>query len=142
MKRRRLPMLLALSIASSILVGPASAHHSLSTAYDNARRVTIDAVVREFHFVNPHPYVLVEERRGGSVATWKLELDNRGELLGIGMTADTFKPGDRVIVSGAPGRREATILYVRELDRPADGFHYEQFSATPRISRKTAPVSP
>ena len=138
MTRERAAVLLAVPLAGAILAGTARAHHSLSTAYDNTRRVTLDAIVREFHFVNPHPYVLVDATAGGAPASWKLELDNRGELIAAGMTAETLRPGDRLTVTGAPGRREATILYVRELNRPADGFHYEQFSSTPRI--RTTPL--
>lgn len=140
MKRRGASALVALPLAV-VLAGSVRAHHSLSTAYESTRRVTLDAVVREFHFVNPHPYVIVDVRLGGSVASWRLELDNRGELIAAGMTEGTFQPGDRLIVAGAPGRREATILYVRELDRPADGFRYEQLSTTPRITLKGRPLA-
>jgi hypothetical protein len=51
------------------------------------------------------------------------------------MTASTLKPGEQLLVSGRPGRDQKAILYVRELDRPADGFRYEQLSSSPRIVR-------
>jgi hydrogenase maturation factor len=38
------------------------------------------------------------------------------------MTAETLKPGDRVVVTGSPARGGADGLYVRQLDRAADGF--------------------
>jgi hypothetical protein len=113
---------------------PLSAHHSL-TEYDLAGKLTLSVTVREFHFVNPHPYLVVESGDRPLTQVWRLELDNRFELVQIGMTADTFGQGDRLLVSGAPGRNRKTILYVRELDRPADGFRYEQPSSTPRIVR-------
>ena len=115
-------------------MAPVVAHHSL-TEYDMTRRVTLNAVVREFHFVNPHPYLVVDGQDGPSANVWRLELDNRRELVDIGMTAKTFAPGDRLVVSGAPGRDRKTIMYVRELDRPDDGFRYEQFTSSPRILR-------
>ena len=124
-----------LAAALTVLATTADAHHSLSTAYDNTRQITLTAVVREFHFVNPHPYVIVEATHGGSTGAWRLELDNRVELVEAGMTEATFKAGDRLTVTGPPSRLQANMLYVRELDRPADGFRYDQFSATPRIRR-------
>jgi hypothetical protein len=109
-------------------------HHSL-TEYDSSRSMTLTATVREFHFVNPHPYLIVDARFGPFVNEWRLELDNRFELVEIGMTAETFKRGDEVLVTGPPGRDQKPILYVRALDRPADGFRYEQPDSTPRIVR-------
>ena len=130
--RRRL--VLACSVAAVVQL-PVLAHHSISAVYDSSRLVTIDGVVSQFHLVNPHPYLVAESGAGSLTQVWRLELDNRFELVQIGMTADTFAQGDRLLVSGAPGRNRKTILYVRELDRPADGFRYEQPSSTPRIVR-------
>ena len=114
--------------------GPVFGHHSLSE-YDAARELSLTVVVREFHFVNPHPYLIGETKVGSLASVWRLELDNRFELVQIGMTATTFTPGEQLLVSGRPGRDQKPILYVRELDRPADGFRYEQLSSSPRIVR-------
>ena len=116
------------------LVTPVQAHHSLSE-YDVARKVTLNVTVREFRFVNPHPFLVVESRAGSLAAVWRLELDNRFELVEIGMNANTFTTGDRLLVTGSPGQNEKPILYVRELERPSDGFRYEQVGTTPRIAR-------
>lgn len=114
--------------------GPLLAHHAISAFYDTSRRVTIEAIVRELHFVNPHPFLLGETRsRDGSTESWRLEMDNQRELVEIGFTDQTLKPGDSVVVTGSPARREARSLYVRRLDRPSDGFWYEQVGSTPRI---------
>lgn len=120
----------------TIAIAPIAAHHSLSE-YDAARQLTLTVVVREFHFVNPHPYLIADARVGSLASMWRLELDNRFELVQIGMTAKTFMPGEQLLVSGRPGRDEKPILYVRELDRPADGFRYEQQGSSPRIVRPT-----
>jgi len=105
-------------------------HHSIAGVYDSNRQVTIEGVVAEFHFVNPHPFVLgdADGRR------WELELDNLSELVEVGMTKDTLKSGDRVVVSGSPSRSKPPQgLYVRRLDRPTDGFRYEQVGTSPRV---------
>ena len=120
------------------LVTPVQAHHSLSE-YDVARKLTLNVTVREFRFVNPHPFVTMEVKidRGGT-QQWRLEMDNRSELAAIGVTAATFKPGDRVVVSGSLARSQPRSLYLLRLDRSADGFFYEQVGASPRIGRASA----
>ena len=117
-----------------IAIAPIAGHHSLSE-YEAARQLTLTVVVREFHFVNPHPYLIADTKVGSLSAGWRLELDNRFELVQIGMTASTFAAGEQLLVTGRPGRDQKPILYVRELDRPADGFRYEQLSSSPRIVR-------
>jgi hypothetical protein len=110
------------------------AHHSIAGVYDSSQPVTIDAVVAEFAFVNPHPYLVVDvAESGGRLQSWRLELDNRYELVAAGMSANTLMPGDRVTVTGSRARNGTRGLYVRRLDRPSDGFRYEQVGASPRI---------
>jgi hypothetical protein len=125
-----------LSFAFVVVLSSAalSAHHSIAAVYDNDRQVTVDAVVTQFHFVFPHPFVMVDAKdASGATRSWLLEMDNRHELAGVGMTPDTMKAGDRVIASGNPSRNQPNSLYVRRLDRPADRFRYEQIGMSPRI---------
>ena len=110
----------------------ASAHHSIAGMYDGALSTTMEGVVAQFHFINPHPFVVVTVQRGGASEQWQMEMDNRRELAEIGFTESTLRPGDRVVVHGSPARREARKLYIRRLDRPADGFQYEQIGFSPR----------
>ena len=121
--------------AALVLVSlAAQAHHSISGVYDSARQQRLEAVVAEFKFVNPHPFVIVTVQADGAEESWRLEMDNRFELADIGMTDSTLKPGDRVVVTGSLGRTEPRTLYIRQLDRPADGFRYEQVGSRPRVS--------
>jgi len=114
----------------------ATAHHSIAGVYDGSKKVTIEGVVTEFRFVNPHPFVMVEVKQDGRTDEWKLEMDNRSELVDIGMTGQTLMRGDRVIVTGSPTRSpQPRGMYVRKLDRPTDGFQYEQVGSSPRITR-------
>ena len=111
------------------------AHHSIAGVYDSNQQVTVEGIVTRFNFVNPHPFVTVDVRDSrGAAQQWRLEMDNRSELAEVGVTSETLKPGDRVIVSGNPARAQSQSLYVRRLDRPADGFRYEQVGSSPRIS--------
>src|SRR5215207_13849 len=95
-----------LSIAAALAIGAtAAAHHSISSIYDSSRQVTLDGSVTQFQLINPHPFLFIEVKDGsGAAQQWRLEMDNRSELAAIGVTAATFKPGDRVVVSGSLAR--------------------------------------
>jgi hypothetical protein len=112
----------------------AAAHHSIGAVYDGARQQRLEGVVAEFRFVNPHPFVFITVAGSEADERWRLEMDNRFELQSVGMTAETLQPGDRVVVTGSLGRIEPRTLYIRRLDRPADGFRYEQVGSRPRVS--------
>ena len=121
-------------IGAALTSVSASAHHSIASAYDESKRVNLDGIIRQFQFVNPHPFLVVEVKdNAGAMQLWQLEMDNRGELVDVGMTSATFKPGDRVVVAGSPSRGQPRALYIRSLERPADGFLYEQVGFSPRI---------
>ncbi len=114
---------------------PAVAHHSIAAVYDRNRPIEIEGTVTEFLFVHPHPklVVAVADPSGDGRRVWTLELDNRSELTAIGITAATFKPGDRVVASGSRARANANALYLLRLDRASDGLRYEQVGTEPRI---------
>ena len=124
-------------VAAYALLGVATqAHHSISAVYDDGQRVTIEGIVTEFQFVNPHPIVVMDVKDGaGNAQQWRFEMDNQRELADIGFTSDTLKPGERLVIIGSPARRQAQSLYVRRLDRPSDGFSYEQVGSSPRIRK-------
>jgi len=132
MKRGALPWVITLAIALSSI--PARAHHSLSGSYNMDREITLEGIVSAFQFVNPHPFITIAvESENGTKQQWRGELDNRSELVGIGVTSGTFKAGDRVVIVGHPGHDRALAVYVRRLDRPADGIRYQQIGSTPSI---------
>jgi hypothetical protein len=127
----RLRLSLAVTLVCS---GAAEAHHSIAGMYDEGHPITISGLVSEFHFVNPHPFVLLQARDDrGRDQIWKLELDNRWELVDAGMSATTLKPGDQLTVTGGPAYKQANALYVRRMQR-ADGFLYEQVGFSPKVS--------
>jgi hypothetical protein len=123
------------AFATLVLGAAAAAHHSIGSMYDKARR-TFEARVAEFQFVNPHPFVVVaaDPDASGTEQRYKFEMDNRHELVDIGISADTFKAGDRVVVTGSVSRADPHNLYLWQLDRAADGLHYEQIGFDPHIS--------
>jgi hypothetical protein len=126
-----------LALAAMLAGVPVQAHHSIAGVYDGSSPIKLQAVVVDFQFVNPHPFIIVETAdAAGRTQQWRLEMDNRFELASAGMNADTLKKGDRISVSGGPARDKSRALYVRRLDRAADGFWYEQAGSRPTTSLK------
>ena len=123
-----------IAVAAAALGGIAAAHHSIVGVYDPAKPVKVEGAVTVFRFVTPHPILEVDVTdRDGRVQSWRMEMDNRFELAAIGMTESTLKPGDRVVANGSLSRSHERSLYLRNLERPSDGFFYEQVGATPRV---------
>jgi hypothetical protein len=116
----------ALAVAVLLIAGASSAHHSIATTYDEEHPIALEGVVARFTFINPHPILMIDVKESnGRPQVWRLELDNRYELAGAGLGAETFKVGDKLVVTGSPARRIPHSLYVRRIERPADGFVYE-----------------
>ena len=85
---------------------PVAAHHATSMfAHDKV--VTINGVVKEVHWTNPHVgiYVDVAPRDGEAAALWVIEMTSPGNLVRAGgWTRNSVKPGDKVVINMAPLR--------------------------------------
>jgi hypothetical protein len=110
----------------SVLLGsmPALAHHSLS-AYDRSQSRTVEGVVKEFRFANPHARIfLLVAAPDGSMKEWDFEGGSVNRLTERGVTPNTIARGDTITVSYNPMRNGSTRgLFVGFTT--ASGKHYE-----------------
>ena len=91
---------LALSGASP----PGWAHHS-GAMFDRTRVVTVNGVVKEFQWSNPHSsFTLDVLADDGKVETWAIEMNGVSNLVRGGWKRSTLKPGDKVTVHVNPLR--------------------------------------
>ena len=119
-------MLLALWLAASTAVVPLSAHHSFGADYLENQNVSIEGDVIAFEFKSPHAwlYLLVVEE-SGKPQKFSVEWSNPARLKQAGFSADSFKPGDRLIITGSPGRDPAERrIHLRTIQRPSDGWRW------------------
>ena len=118
--------ILLLCASAVLLAGSAQlfAHHSFTAAYDSTKRVTIEGVVKEFVWRNPHSYVhLQAPDEKGEMQRWAVEWGSGMQLSTQGMSATALKAGDHVIVVGAPGRNpDDHRMRMRSITRPKDGW--------------------
>lgn len=123
------------------IAAPVHAHHSIAGVYDSSRATVVEGRVTEFRFVNPHPILVIDAAAEGEPPElWLLEMDNRFELSRIGMSADSYQAGDRVVARGSLARNEPQRLYLRRLERPSDKLVYEQVGSVPQFG--IAPLPP
>lgn len=117
--------LVVLPLAIAVLSGAVvSAHHSFAATYLEDRTVTIDGHLVQVSFRNPHSFIHVEVREpNGKIARYAVEWGGQGALGEQGVTKETLKAGDRLIISGSPGRdpRDHRVRLIT-LQRPSDGF--------------------
>lgn len=106
---------------------PAFAHHSATATYIHGQVVKIQGTLKEFIWRNPHSFMKVEATDDkGEKQIWVIEGAAPQQLTEGGLTASTLRAGDKVIVTGYPGRiAEDHRLLLQVLERPSDGFKYQ-----------------
>jgi len=119
--------LVVLLVATAALVGArAYAHHSFAATYLEDQTVTIEGELVQFLFRNPHSFVhVMVKEKDGSMVRYAVEWGGAGALAGQGVTRDSLKPGDKVVITGNPGRNpEDHRLRMRTIARPSDGWKW------------------
>jgi hypothetical protein len=106
---------------------PVFAHHSATATYIHGQVVKIEGTLKEFIWRNPHSFMKVEAvDKNGEKQIWVIEGAAPQQLSEGGLTASTFRAGDRVVVTGYPGRiPEDHRLLLQVIERPSDGFKYQ-----------------
>ena len=121
MIRRVLFLVVAVLLAAG---SAAYAHHSYAATYDTSKEIKIEGKIVQFMYRNPHSFVHIEAADDkGTLQRWAIEWSGGGQLANQGVTKDSLKVGDRVVITGRPSRvtDEFRALMVN-LKRPADGF--------------------
>lgn len=125
MKARRLVVLMVIGLLPG---GRAYAHHSFAATYNQqAKPVTIKGELVQFLFRNPHSFMhVMAPDENGQMQRWVLEWGGGGQIQRMGITRETLRPGDVVIVTGVPARNAADHrMLVRRIERPLDGWKWE-----------------
>ena len=114
--------------AATIAIGAqAYAHHSFAATYLEDQSVTIEGELVQFLFRNPHSFVHVMVEKDGQRVRYSVEWGGAGQLGGQGVTRETLKVGDFVVITGSPGRNPAdNRVRMVSLRRPKDGFGWGQ----------------
>lgn len=119
--------LAAVLLTSACLCGArVSAHHSFAATYIENKQTSIEGEVVQFVYRNPHALLhIMAPDANRQMQRWTVEWEGRGQLDHEGVTGMTIKAGDRVVVTGNPGRNASDHwLRAQTIVRPKDGWKW------------------
>ena len=104
-------VLLTVAFLASASSPPLSAHHSVPVNYDQSREITVEGVLTEIRWLNPHATFRINVTSpDGSVVEWLVEMGAANTMKRAGFPMERFVVGDRITVIGNPGRRDRAVL--------------------------------
>ena len=116
--------------AAIVAVGSTGWGHHSAFMFDFEKEVTLEGVVKEFQYTNPHSWLLVDVTdEDGSVTTWGFEAEGPSTLMRAGIRRSDLSPGTRLRITGNPmkdGRPAAAWIVAQRADgvefNPRAGF--------------------
>jgi hypothetical protein len=118
-------MLLVFAGLTLLFSSPAYAHHSGAAVYKLLETMTIEGELSQVAIRNPHSWIwVVVKDDKGQTQRWGLEWGGARQLTQQGV-ANAFKVGDKVVVTGSPGRNPRDLrMLLRTITRPSDGLSW------------------
>ena len=96
---------LVVTLAFLALNAPLVAHHSVAVNFDTSREITIEGMLTEVVWRNPHSRFRVDvTNEDGSTVEWLVEFGAFNTLKRAGFPSDSFAVGDSITIIGNPGR--------------------------------------
>ena len=120
----RLKTILTGGALAAAVAAPALAHHSFPATYHTEQQTSISGTVVQFLFRNPHSFVhVMAPDKQGKMQRWAVEWGGGAALARERITSTTLKPGDKVTISGNPGRVAADHrIRMQKITRASDGW--------------------
>ncbi|HXD74075.1 MAG TPA: DUF6152 family protein [Vicinamibacterales bacterium] len=112
------------ALVATLAATAAYAHHSYAATYDVTREITIDGKIVQFVYRNPHSFVHVTAKgENGESERWAVEWSGTTQLGNSGVTKETLKIGDPVVIQARPSRVQGEYrALMLKLKRTTDGF--------------------
>ena len=105
-----------LFVGAMVAAASSYGHHSFAAFFDQDETVSVQGVVKEFWFENPHTRIYLDvTNEDGEVVEWMLEGGSRNVLTRRGWSADTVAIGSAVQAEGNPSRDGSNSIGWRSL---------------------------
>lgn len=102
--RHRFMSIFAVAAGLLIVSLPLFAHHG-AASFDTTKKLTVKGTVVEWFWANPHCFLRFDVKgEDGQTVQWVVETQSGPNILPLGYTKQTFKPGDEVTVTLQPVR--------------------------------------
>jgi hypothetical protein len=113
----------ALTIGAALFLAPAPlrAHHAFAAEFDDKKPVRFeDATVTKVQLINPHSWIYVDVKTpDGKVENWAIEAGSPNILLRRGITKDTLKVGQKIVIDGYQSKDGSHRANGRDLKLPS-----------------------
>jgi hypothetical protein len=94
-----------------LMMAVGNAHHSTVVNFDSSREISVDGVITEIRWLNPHSRFRLEVKSvNGRMEEWLVEMGAANTMKRAGFPTDRFAVGDPLTVIGAAGRRDRAVL--------------------------------
>jgi Family of unknown function (DUF6152) len=124
MIRAKIVLLLSIAIIAAAAV-PALAHHS-ATMFESEKTITVEGVVKQFQFTNPHSWLLVDVTdKNGKVTTWGFEAEGPSTLQRSGIRPSDFAAGTKLKITGRPMKDGSPAAVWVDAVRVSDGKRFD-----------------
>jgi hypothetical protein len=113
---------LALGIIAATVsaAAPVLAHHS-GAMFEETKTITVEGVVKQFQYTNPHSWLLVDVKgKDGKVTTWGFEAEGPTTLQRAGIRPSDFPAGTKITITGRP-MKDGTSAATWEVAVRGDG---------------------
>jgi len=115
------------AVAGALLTsGAALAHHSQVAVYHSNTEQKIEGELVQVMIRSPHSWVHVEAKdEKGEIQRYAIEWGGAAQLRTAGVDGKTLKIGDKVRITGRPGRNAMDHrLLMMYIERPSDGWSW------------------
>lgn len=110
--------MLAMGLAMTLTSLDTSAHHAFAANFDVGNIGTIEGVVEEIFWANPHVHFYIQvENEDGQTELWDVEWGNLGNMSQRGWDRQTLSVGDRISVTGTLGRDGKRRIWPDDVER-------------------------
>lgn len=117
---RRSTMIATMAAGAVFCSTQAWAHHAFAAEFDDKKPIKFtDATVTKVMLINPHSWIYVDVKGpDGKTENWAIEAGSPNILLRRGITRDTVKVGDKIVVDGYQSKDGTHRANGRDLTLP------------------------
>ena len=114
MKYRAIGVLTSV-LAAFVLAATAGAHHEILAKFDDTKPTTLNGVVTEVDWANPHVHIFMNVRTGNQNINWAVELASPIDLVRSGWNEESVQPGDALTVQGITARNGSRQAWAKSI---------------------------